>query len=260
MKWQVIYKRAYNKDGSLLFPEVLSHEVLLEKRREQGAYIFANQYMNTVIPDEERRFKTDWLRQYKNLPERKHTFAFIDPAIGQKNHHDFTAIVIIEVDERGTWYLRVANRYRLTPTEIVDKIFEIHKIWNCQAIGIESVAYQEALLYFAASEMRKRGEPVPLVDVKRSQVSKETRILALVPRFEYGMIQIAPGLTDFEDEYSTFPRAKHDDIMDALASLEEIVFNPAKEKAPNVKPHPTDPTYERKYIEGLAKKTRSARY
>ena len=255
-KWDVVYKRALNPDGSLLFPEVLSHEVLEEKRREQGAYIFANQYMNTVVPDEERRFRSEWLRNYKALPEHKHTFAFIDPAIGQKDHHDYTAISVIDVDSDGIWYLRVANRYRLTPTEIVSKLFDLQDEFKCQAIGIESVAYQEALLYFAASEMRTRGKTLPLANIKRNQISKETRILSLVPRFEWGRILIAPGLRDFEDEYSTFPRAKHDDILDSIASLEELVFNPTKEKVNNERIALGHPDYERQYIEKLRKKAR----
>lgn len=121
------------------------------------------------------------------------------------------------------------------------------------AIGIESVAYQEALLYFVDQECRKRKVVLPVKGIPRSSQSKETRILGLVPRFEWGRITLARGLTDFEDEYNLFPRGTHDDILDALASLEELVFYPEKKEKKLEKPNsPADPNYERWYRQQLA--------
>lgn len=247
--WSVVYEKAIRDDGSLYFPERLTKEFLDKARKIQGSYIFANQYQNEIIPDDEKRFKSEWLRYYKAIPENVHTFAFIDPAIGQKKTNDYTGIVVVSADEKGDWYLRVAKRERLTPTEIVEKMFELHKMFRCQCIGVEIVAYQEALLYIADQEMRRRNEILPLKGIRRGNLTKETRVLGLVPRFEWQRISIAHGLADFEDEYSKFPRGSHDDIIDALASLEELVFYPEHKEIKIEKPNsPTDPTYERWFI------------
>ncbi len=253
--WAVVYERAIREDGSLFFPERLTKEFLDATRRTQGSYIFANQYQNEVIPDDERRFRKEWLKYYKEIPKGCYRFAFIDPAIGQKNHNDFTGTSIIEVDSNGVWYLVVARRERLTPTQIVEKIFEINRLFKPQAIGIETVAYQEALLYFLDQEMKQRQVVLPVKGIPRSATSKETRILALVPRFEWNRIFINQGMNDFEDEYLSFPRGKHDDIMDSLASLEEIVYYPQKQETKLEKPNsPADPNYERWYISELLKR------
>jgi predicted phage terminase large subunit-like protein len=253
-EWSVVYKSAYNEDGTLFFPERLTKDVLDRMRKTMGSYLFANQYLNQVIPDDAKSFKPNWLRYYDTIPSNILTFAFIDPAIGQKDHHDYTGIVVVSVDENGNWYLRVANRYRLTPSQIIDKMFEINKQFSCIAIGVEVVAYQEALLYMLDGEMRKRDVIIPVKGITRSRVSKQTRILGLVPKFEWGRLYLSQGMLDLEEEYATFPRGSHDDILDALASIDEIAFVPEKEKEkPIERPNsPHDSNYERWIIRQYA--------
>lgn len=227
-----------------------------------GAYLYANQYQNEVIPDEEKRFKPEWLKYYDHIPLNKFSFAFIDPAIGQKESNDYTGLAVIDADENGIWYCRQLVRLRLTPTEIVNLCFEVHRKYNCHTIGIEQVAYQEALLYLVDDEMKKRQTIVPVKGIKRSRQTKEMRILSLVPRFEWSRVLLQQGFHDFEDEYSSFPRAPHDDILDALASLEEIVIYPEPKKTDVIeKPHsPHHPDYERWYIRQLAKNQQKGDY
>lgn len=252
--WSVVYKRAIYEDGTLLFPERLTKEFLEQARRTQGSYIFANQYLNEVIPEDEKSFKKEWLRTYEELPKELTSFGFIDPAISQKDHSDYTGIVVVSVDLNGTWYLRLASRYKLTPTQIVAKMFEITKQFQLNALGVEVVAYQEALLYMCDEEMRRRDVILPVKGITRKAVSKQVRILGLVPRFEWGRILVQRGFRDFEDEYATFPRGSHDDILDALASIEEIAFKPEKEKIDETPPNPNDPKYESWYIRQLVKR------
>jgi predicted phage terminase large subunit-like protein len=256
MSWRWVYKRAIQDDGSLLFPERLSKDFLDNARRTMGSYLFANQYQNEIIPDEEKNFKAQWLRVYRTIPEVTNRFAFIDPAIGQEKHHDYTAICVVDVDLDGHWYLRLANRYRLTPSQIVNKMFELHAQFNLKGMGVEQVAYQEALLYMVAEEMKKRQKTIPVTGITRSKTSKNTRILALVPRFEWGRISISQGMVDFEDEYNSFPRGRHDDIMDSLASIEEIAYYPERPKEKILqKPHdPHSPQYEKWIIQNMVKR------
>jgi predicted phage terminase large subunit-like protein len=258
-RWSVTYERAIRNDGSLLFPERLTKEFLDNARRTMGSYLFANQYQNEVIPDDEKSFKLHWLKYYKAIPENTYRFGFIDPAIGQDKHHDYTGISVIDVDTDGVWYLRLAQRVRLTPTEIVDKMFDLCREFQLKALGVEVVAYQEALLYILAEKMRERKITLPVKDIRRSSTSKQTRILGLVPRFEWGRLLIAQGMVDFEDEYNTFPRGKFDDILDSVASLEEIVFYPVKKEIEIVKPHsPHDTNYERWIIRDIVKRQQSS--
>src|SRR5689334_9325302 len=124
-EWDVFYQKAILDDGSAFFPEKLPLAVLDSIRRTQGSYMFANQYMNQIIPADEMRFKREWFRYYTFIPVKRDTVVFVDPAIGQEDGHDFTGIVVVHADEEMRWYVDVAKRLKLTPTQTVDLLFEL---------------------------------------------------------------------------------------------------------------------------------------
>ncbi len=254
-KWACAYDAAIRDDGSLLFPRKLSKEYLDRQRKIQGSYIFAHQYMNQIIPSDDMDFKKQWLVYYKELPRIKHTFAMIDPAISLDQAACYTAFTVVDVDVDNVWYLKAARRVRITATQTIALIFDIQRIYNCNIIGVEAVAYQMALMDFLRDEMRKRKITIPVHAVTRGpDKSKMMRIRSLVPRFEYQGILIKPGLVDFEDEYSKFPRGTYVDILDALSSISEYSYPPEPEKKELKRPAPGHPDYERWFIQELKTK------
>jgi len=257
MQWEVVYKKAYNDDGSLFFPEKLTHAFLERQKKEQGSYIFSNQYLNEIIPLDMQTFKKEWLRYYDSIPKIHHNFAFIDPAISQADGADFTGVVVVAVDVENRWYVRFARRYKITPTQIINLIFEIQKNFNCMGIGIEEVAYQQALTYFLTDEMKRRMNFLPIKGIKPpTDKTKEMRILALVPMFEWSRIFLNQGLNDLELELLMFPRAAHDDVIDALAYINHIAFPPKAEKLWEKPLAPNHPDYEKYYLHKLRTKER----
>lgn len=255
MQWQVVYKKAYNDDGSLFFPEKLTKEFLERQKREQGSYIFSNQYLNEIIPLDMQTFRKDWFVYYDAIPKNHLNFAFIDPAISQADTADFTGVVVVAVDQENRWYVRFARRYKITPTQILNLIFELHKNFKCAGIGIEEVAFQKALIYMMGDEMKRRNQFVPIQGVKPpTDKTKEMKILSLVPRFEWGRIYLNKGLTDLELELLSFPRAAHDDLSDALSSIDSIAFAPKVENVWDKPLAPNHPDYEKYYLHKLRTK------
>jgi hypothetical protein len=253
--WSVAYDRAIRDDGSLLFPNKLSQEYLDRQRKIQGSYIFAHQYLNEIIPGDDQDFKKEWLTYYTALPKVKHTFAMIDPAISLDQTACFTAFTVIDVDVNNQWYLKAAKRVRITATQTIKLIFDIHEIFKCNVIGVEAVAYQMSLMHFLKDEMKKRKVTIPVTPIVRGpDKSKMMRIRSLVPRFEWQGILIKPGLTDFEDEYFKFPRGTYVDILDALSSIEEFSYPPEAPKVSDKAPPPNHPAYESWYLRQLAEK------
>lgn len=251
--WSVVYESARRKDGSLFFPERLNDSFLDRVRKTMGSYIYANQYQNEVIPEDEQKFMPDWLQYYESVPRHVVHFAMVDPAISQSKKSDYTACVVVAVDESATWYVRYAKRAKLTPTQQLALLFKLPTVFpNLMAIGVEKVAYQAALIMFAA-ELMRGGQPViPLKEVTRGPTDhKNTRILGLVPRFEWQRVKLAQGLHDLENELIMFPRASHDDLSDALASIADFAYAPGKEQPSNEAPAPNSPEYESWYIRNL---------
>ena len=255
MQWQVVYKKAYNEDGSLFFPEKLTHAFLESQKKEQGSYIFSNQYLNEIIPLDMQTFKREWLRYYETIPKNHYNFAFVDPAISQADGADFTGVVVVAVDSENRWYVRFAKRYKINPTQIISLIFEIQKNFNCQGIGIEDVAFQKALIHFLSDEMKRRMDFLPIKGIKPpTDKTKEMRVLSLVPRFEWERVFLNKGLNDLEIELSSFPRGAHDDLIDALAYIDFIAFPPPVEKVWEKPVAPNHPDYERYYLHKLRTK------
>lgn len=256
-EWDVFYQKAILDDGSPFFPEKLPLEALETIRRTQGSYMFANQYLNQIIPEDEMRFKKDWFRYYNQIPDRRDTVIFIDPAIGQEDHHDFTGICVVHGDVEFRWYIEVAKRLKLTPTQTVDLVFQLNDMYKPRLIGIEDVAYQKALIHLLHEEMTIRRKQIPIIGVKPPHDrTKEKKILSvLVPRLEYGRVLFNQGLHDFEHELLTFPRGSHDDIVDAIASCDEIMSYPSKEKSEDVRPDPRTSEYEAWYIKNLSQRS-----
>jgi len=259
-QWELVYKSAERDNGELFFPERLTREFLNSQKKTMGLYEYSNQYLNKTIPEESKIFKDEWIRYYDIVPSvASHTFAFIDPAIGQNDGNDYTGMVVIKATSDKKWYVIFADRKRMTPTETAEKVFEIQRRYNPITVGIEAQSYQQALVYLLSEEMIKRKINVPIKAVKRTTANqqmlvKNTRILSLVPRFEWGNIYLSRGMYALEEEIKGFPRAAHDDILDALASLEEVVMYPDPIRDVMEKPHSqSSPDYERWYIQNLGK-------
>lgn len=269
-KWSIVYEGAFKDDGSPFFPEKLNLEALNALRRSQGVYKFTNQYLNKVIPDGEQDFKKEWIKYYDFIPENHYTFVFIDPAISLVDGADYTATVVVSVDAMENWYIRMAHRQRITATETVKWIFKVYDEFRPMGIGIEDVAYQKALLHFLSEEMRRRNTYIPIKGIGRSTISKDggkrsskskpIRIRSLVPRFEYGKILLNQGLDDLILEYGQFPRGAHDDLLDALSSIEELVAYPSKPKETTDVRNPSDPRYEQSYIRRLTQQKKTESY
>jgi predicted phage terminase large subunit-like protein len=252
--WEVVMEKATLPDGTAFFPQKLSLERLEQIKQAIGSYQYANQYDNEIVPLDKQTFKREWFRNYSSVPKNAYNFVFVDPAISQADSADFTGVVCVAVDSDNRWYVRDAKRYKITPTQIIELLFRVNDIFKPLTIGIEEVAYQKSLIYFMAEEMKRRNKYLPIKGVLPPiEKNKQMRILSLVPRMEYGHLFLNHGLHDLEMEFLSFPRGAHDDLIDALASIEYIYSPPKPEPEWPDKPAPNHPAYEKWYIQNMMK-------
>ena len=112
----------------------------------------------------------------------------------------------------------------------MDAIFSAVQKWRPLAVGIEAVAYQSALQHFLEKEMPKRGCFFRIQPLK-AEKKKELRIDALQPRLSVGSVwfrRAAPWLEKLEGELLAFPHGAHDDVIDALAYVEQMAVAPSR--------------------------------
>lgn len=220
-----------------LYPQKFTRKHLAKLREQQGPYIFSCQYLNSPIAKDDADFKQEWFIEYdptdlKGKPLNK--FMAIDPAISLEKEADFTAIVTVGVDEFGSVYVLDIERVKIPPNELIDLIFRKAKTYKPLVIGIEDVAYQKTLQYTISQEMQERNEYLPIRPVRPNNRTKDQRIRGLQPLYANRRIyhnKEVRNIKALEDELLRFPRGKHDDVMDALAYLLDIMFPVTRKKS-----------------------------
>lgn len=236
-----IYIRKVWEDGQLIYPEKFNDILIEEIRREQGSYIFSCQYLNEPVDDESAVFRKSWLKYYQDddleIAGRNMTFITLDPAISQETAGDNSVFTINKVDQFNTWWIKFVSG-KMTPRELIDKIFELDEMYKPALIGVEMAAFQKILRYNLEEEMGIRNHYLPIIELKPDARSKKERIRGLQPRFEYGTILVEENTHEthkFEDEYLRFPKATHDDMLDSLAYQLDIAYPPRKIENPRRK-------------------------
>jgi len=225
-KFKVIHVEAIGSEKTPLGKKYLGQsywrkiwplEALLEKKAEVGIHAWMSQYQNDPSLEEGATFNPKWLRYYgpgeeEQLPPREklRIFQGVDPAIGKKSTAHYFVIVTIGVSEEGSIYLLDYYREHLNPAAQLKAIENQATAWKPEVIGIESVAYQEALVQFVKPLM------LPTIGVPQSQ-DKILRIQGLAPYFESGRVYISRSHEQFIIEYSQFPRGESEvDVLDAF--------------------------------------------
>lgn len=222
--FETMVRPAIDENGEPYFPTRLTKEFLDDMRQSQGTYIFNCQYMLSPVDDSEAMFKQQYMQYYHKPPAFVEKYILTDLAISQKETADYTVILPLGVTKDKKIYVLPYERGRFEPGETINKLFDMYLKHRglTKAVGIESVAFQKAMLYFVRDEMRRRGIYMPLVELKADR-DKKRRIGALQPLFENLDIFIPQGDTALVNELLEFPFSAHDDIADALAYLLQVM-------------------------------------
>ena len=235
--WQGVKYKAHNSDYSLiLWPESFENneqnkpaiQVLKELKQDyfdRGIpEVYSQEYLNVPLDEANTYFKkADFLTLREE--DRKKTLNYymtVDLAISEKERADWSVFCIGGVDENN--YLHVVNviRDRLDAREIVDTLIALHKVYNFQAVGIEEMMISKSIGPFLREEMIKSNRFLPLISLKPHKTDKQMRARSMQARMRAGGVKFdkdADWYPTFEDELMKFPRAKHDDQVDALAYL-----------------------------------------
>lgn len=213
--WDVLSLPAINEEGEPLWPDRFNLERLLEIKKELGSYWFSAMYQQNPQPTEGGLLKRNWIRYYDKLPgsaSNHVTYTGWDLAISQKETADYTCSCTIRRDNNtGLLYVVDWTRDHLTFPEQQQAVINQQQRWNSDLIGIENVAYQDALPQSLKNHM------LPIKGVKPTR-DKVTKIISTYTLFEQGLVHLPnnhPLLGEFENEYAYFPTGKHDDMLDA---------------------------------------------
>ena len=221
---------------SVYWPE----KVHLEKRRDYGPYTYAAQILLNPKADALQGFKREWLRHYRRITnvQKMNGYILVDAASSKKKGSDYTGMHVVGLNVDRKRYVLDMVRDRLNLKERSDRLFSLHRKWSDAGLNIKEVRYEKYGLMADIEHLRARMEDenyrFKIVEVG-GVTSKQDRIKRLIPLFEQGEIWLPESLnvadwqrtivdlvrSFVEEEYMAFPVGAHEDMLDALARMEE---------------------------------------
>ena len=185
--------------------------------------LFNMEFCSTIrAEDEGATFQERYFKYAPLTKEEFHSFParaiVVDPAISEKKESDFCAFAVVGMSEKGQIHVQDVYLERgMHPRAQVDKYFELHFAYDCNKHGIETVAYQKALLHLMKEEMFRRGKTLgpssyfEIEAIAHGKVSKEERIEGiLAPRYAAGYITHNHVFAEYESQLLDYPNGKKD--------------------------------------------------
>jgi len=256
--WNTLWYSIINEDGSPIWPERFPEERVTQIKEEYASVGningFYQEYMNIAQSPDEAPFKPEWIKLHQYDFERRQgqpclvketgegekiipieVYGGVDPASSLSARADFFVLVTIGIDHEGNKYILDLYRKHVSPAEQPDIIIEKFKKFRHRKMKIETVAYQEALRAAVKKRMLEENLYIPgLEKGVKPRTRKSERLLSLVPMFAKGEFYFRSQDTEAQAEFLSYPKGKHDDVMDAIwTSLEGA--RPARLKSLNAK-------------------------
>lgn len=234
-EWVTIIFGAIDPDGDMLWEHYMTEAEYTKKRR---SFIrigklaeFNMEYNSSIRSDEDNsKFKSDFIRyQVMNHVEFPGRALAMDPAISDAKDADYCAFAVAGMTLKGHIHLLDIEMERgMTPREMVDKYFELHFKYDCNKHGIESIAFQKALVYLMREEMFRRGKLMgpssyfEITPVIHGHTSKTERVEGILsPRYASGYITHQRRFPVYEEQLLDWPNGKKDgpDVVSMAVKL-----------------------------------------
>lgn len=221
---------ALDENDEASWPEAFSKQFLLEEKAKFTSLgkldIWYRERMCVAMAEEDQIFKKEYFKHFEQRDIEGKSLEYYltaDLAISQKQGADETVLCVVGKEpNKPEWYLVEFVAGKLDPLQTIDALFMLYQRYRPSRIGIESVAYQKALLYFITEEQRKRQIYFDVTELKNLR-AKELRIKGLQPLFKAGVIYHRQNMTKLEQQLLTFPKGLHDDWIDALAMMIDLI-------------------------------------
>ena len=250
-----VFEKVVEVNGDFLWPKEARADGKVfgfdwrELAKKKAKYLdktqFFAQYYNDPNDPESHRLDTsrfqyfhpEYLVNHKQVwyykDKKLRIYAAADLAYTVKESSDYTAIVVVGIDEEGYIYVVDATRFKTDKYDrYYETIIELHKKWRFTKLLVETNAGGNLVAGYLRDQVRSNGEAL-IIDQKPStkkEGSKEERIASVLePRYEnLTIFHFKGGIINILEEELILSRPKNDDLKDALAAAVSIAKPPAK--------------------------------
>ena len=238
---QFLWPRQQRRDGKWFG---FDQKVLAKKR---GQYLdrtqFRAQYYNDPSDPDDVPVSRDKFqyfdRKYLKLDggkwyfrgNRLNVYAAIDFAFSLANKADYTAIVVVGIDNENNIYVLDIDRFRTDRiSEYFEHLLSLSNKWDFRKLRAEVTVAQQAIVRQIKDLIRQYGLAISIDEFRPQKGSKQERISAtLEPRYDNGQIwHFRDGNIAYLEEELAVRNPPHDDVSDALAAAIDIAVKPTR--------------------------------
>lgn len=237
--WEVLNLPAIDKDGKALWPEQYDVPALNRIKLAIGARDWSALYQQEPTPEDGNYFKADWLRPYEKAPalDTMRVYGGSDYAV-TKDGGDWTVHAVVGIDPEGRMYLLDLWRKQASSDVWVEAFCDLVKQWKPIGWAEEQGQIRSGVGPFLEKMQREKR-----AYVNREQFptrgDKAVRAQSIRGRMALEGLYVptqAPWYPDLRSELLSFPAGKHDDQVDALGLVGQLL----DQMQAGQKPRPTD--------------------
>jgi predicted phage terminase large subunit-like protein len=199
-------------EGEALWPGRYSLASLAQTREDEGPYYWASLYQQRPQEEGGSIFKSDWWRWYGEPPVAELTVQIWDTAFKDKATSDYSACVTLAKHSTGVAVLDVW-RERVEFPDLVRAVKAQAAKDHPDIIAVEDAGSGQPLL-----QVLRRETDLAIVGItpQGDKVQRARRVTGICEAGRVSLPREAPWLHLFLDELGGFPKAAHDDIVDAF--------------------------------------------
>jgi predicted phage terminase large subunit-like protein len=220
-EWLQPLEDQFDSNGNLLV------KGLKTIRSDLGEIIFALQYSNDVeLLKEGNIIKYNDIQWYDSVYHDENNKVYVirndgkkikigkivlgnDPAISEKSTADDSAYVVSGMGSDNNIYILESINKKLSFDKQINMVEHLVERWQPNAVNIEKVAYQEALI----TELKRRGG-LHIHDITPGR-DKVARTMGVTGFFEDHRVHLRKSMQALTDQLILFPDGILDDLVDS---------------------------------------------
>lgn len=212
--------------GAPLWPEWEDDDALARKRRAVGPRDWSALYQQRPAPEDGDYFKAEWLKPYEKPPAREtlRVYGGSDYAV-TADGGDYTVHVVVGLDPEGRMYLLDLWRGQESSDRWIESLCDLVQEWKPIGWAEEQGQIRAGVGPFLERRLRERKAYVSREQFP-TRGDKAVRAQSIRGRMALEGLYVpvnAAWYPDLRSELLSFPAGKHDDQVDALGLVGQLL-------------------------------------